>query len=558
MKHKYILFIFLLAIILGQSCPSFSQECVWSSHAGGISSDGAAIIGTDGVGNVYLSGESESPNCYFDTDTLTNFGYDISFIAKYDANGNEVWIKPFIAGSISFEVGYTSISGIVDTIRNEILASGFFYGSLTLPDTILYGSGQTIVLMKMDLDGNIIWARTAGGPGQDFAFGAAYDEQGNIYMSGSCSDSAMFGSIKISPGGFLAKYDGKGKVIWAMNKFRYYNQYPQSPSFPFTEAPPFNIFYSQGELLINGNICNNTVIIDTISIINYPGFISAYISAFDTNGQIKWINCAGGPNGTCMQQFTTDTSGNVLITGYFTGYALFGTDTLSHSIGSDFYLAKYSTTGVLIWVKQLNPIGGANGNAVESDRHGGIYLSGNFIGTAIFGHDTLSSASGSNADMFVAHYSSIGICDGVRQYTTGSISHFSVDNQNNIVLAGNFKNTLAIGPNTFTSYGDDDIFVAKCSAITGIEEIFKPQQTQLLIYANPTTGRCNIKIPEDFRHEKNLVLQIFDNNGRIIQNVPVVMDQEKISVNISAEAKGIYNAILSNGKMNYSGKIVFK
>jgi hypothetical protein len=258
-----------------------------------------------------------------------------------------------------------------------------------------------------------------------------------------------------------------------------------------------------------------------------------------------------------MQQFTTDTSGNIIITGYFITIGFFGTDTLSISPGNnDCFLAKYNNSGDLIWVKQLTPSIGAAGTAVETDGIGGLYLAGTFLGDVIFGPDTLSSWP--LYDMFVAHYSSDGSCIGCRKYSSGHISHFSVDNQNNLVLAGNFKNTLTIGPNTFTSYGDDDIFVSKCSAITGIDEKARPQQSQLLIYANPTTGKCNIKIPDDFRHEKSLVLQIYDNKGTMIQNIPVIMDQEKISFNISAQAKGIYNAILSNGKKSYSGKIVFE
>ena len=36
------------------------------------------------------------------------------------------------------------------------------------------------------------------------------------------------------------------------------------------------------------------------------------------------------------------------------------------------------------------------------------------------------------------------------------------------------------------------------------------------------------------------------------------MEENKISINLEAEAKGIYNVTLSNGKKSYAGKIIFE
>ena len=103
---------------------------------------------------------------------------------------------------------------------------------------------------------------------------------------------------------------------------------------------------------------------------------------------------------------------------------------------------------------------------------------------------------------------------------------------------------------------EDDLFVAKCSAITGIDEKTKSKQPQLFIYANPTAGKCNITLPDDFKNEKNLFLQIFDSQGKVIKKIPIEVSDEKIGVDISEEAKGIYHVILSNGKKTYSGTII--
>ena len=80
----------------------------------------------------------------------------------------------------------------------------------------------------------------------------------------------------------------------------------------------------------------------------------------------------------------------------------------------------------------------------------------------------------------------------------------------------------------------------------------------LIIYANPNTGKCTITIPNEFKTETKLTLQIFDNTGHLLQQIPVEMLQDKVIVNITAEAKGTYTAVLSNGIKSYTGKIIFE
>ena len=47
-------------------------------------------------------------------------------------------------------------------------------------------------------------------------------------------------------------------------------------------------------------------------------------------------------------------------------------------------------------------------------------------------------------------------------------------------------------------------------------------------------------------------------SGKIIQQQQVKIEQEKVKVNLEAEAKGVYNVTLGNKTKLYSGKIVFE
>src|SRR6185295_12462982 len=103
----------------------------------------------------------------------------------------------------------------------------------------------------------------------------------------------------------------------------------------------------------------------------------------------------------------------------------------------------------------------------------------------------------------------------------------AVDNSGNVICGGPFINTVTIDINTFTAYGDYDIYIAKIDEFTGEEEEERMANNQLIIYANPNAGKCNITVPDDFLHEKNLTLSIYDNNVRLIQQKTIEMHDGK-------------------------------
>ena len=103
------------------------------------------------------------------------------------------------------------------------------------------------------------------------------------------------------------------------------------------------------------------------------------------------------------------------------------------------------------------------------------------------------------------------------------------------------------------------MFIAKIDAVTGFDgELKSFENNSLLIYANPNTGKCNIIVPDEFVNEQNLVLGIFSITGQLIRQQKLVMSEDKIFLDLEAEAKGIYTATLSNGKKTYTGKIIFE
>ncbi|MBL0051624.1 MAG: SBBP repeat-containing protein [Bacteroidetes bacterium] len=80
--------------------------------------------------------------------------------------------------------------------------------------------------MKLDVNGNCLWAKKSIGAGLYGASGLDIDDFGNIYICGTTSNSTIFDTDTISAGGFILKYNSSGNLIWAKNKFRSFNNYP--------------------------------------------------------------------------------------------------------------------------------------------------------------------------------------------------------------------------------------------------------------------------------------------------------------------------------------------
>jgi len=100
----------------------FNGNLLWAQRTGGGNSDESKAITTDHVGNIYITGFSQSSTITFGNTTLTKVGEDYAdiFVAKYNPSGKVLWAKSF--GGSNYEEGECII---VDATGN-IYLTGFF------------------------------------------------------------------------------------------------------------------------------------------------------------------------------------------------------------------------------------------------------------------------------------------------------------------------------------------------------------------------------------------------------------------------------------------------
>ena len=189
-----------------------SGNWLWAKQAGGTNSSMSRAIALDSSGNIYLTGNFNGTATFASTDLFSNGGWDI-FVAKLDANGNWVWAQK--AGGTDWDDGY---SIAVDSSSN-IYLTGKIYGTVSFGTIPLTSSGTDIFVAKLDSNGNWLWAKRAGGTGEDCGYGVALDGAANIYLTGCFKNTATFGTIPLTSSGdfdiFVAKLDSGGTWLQA-------------------------------------------------------------------------------------------------------------------------------------------------------------------------------------------------------------------------------------------------------------------------------------------------------------------------------------------------------
>lgn len=179
-------------------------------------------IAVDQSNNVYVTGSiSGTVFLGSDTLRTSPLGYGRTFIAKYDSNGNEIWARQSKTTHAGIDGGVgiaTDPTGNVVVFGNyrEVLIS---FGNITLTNSVISNTEEMFVV-KYDSNGNVLWAKSEGGSGADEGYGVSSDASGNTYITGwFARPTITFGSTTFTGSGqqnvFFVKLDANGNAVWA-------------------------------------------------------------------------------------------------------------------------------------------------------------------------------------------------------------------------------------------------------------------------------------------------------------------------------------------------------
>ncbi len=166
--------------------------------------------------------------------------------------------------------------------------------------------------------------------------------------------------------------------------------------------------------------------------------IQVWVAKFSTAGVLEW-NVTWGGNGTDKAyDVAVDNNGNVFVSG--------STDSWTGVNGTQVWVAKFSTAGVLQWNVTWGGIGGDRANCIAVDNNGNVFVAGSSI---IWGD--------ANAiQVWVAEFSAAGALEWNVTWggtATDEAYDITVDNHGSVFVAGR--------TNSWTGTNGYDIWVGK-------------------------------------------------------------------------------------------------
>jgi len=243
-------------------------------------------------------------------------------VAKYSPNGAQQWSKNFTAGNGNYG------NAIAISKRDDsIVLTGSFYSWIDFGGgrlTAASATYQDIFVAKLTSAGAYVWAKPYGGTNGERGTAVAVDNNGDVLIGGMFYQTTDLGGGALTGGAidqdmFLAKYSG-------------------------------------------------------------------------VNGAYVWSKGLTGNDGGWVNAVACDSQNNVVVTGYYYGTFNFGGQSLSSNLNSyDMFAAKYTSAGDLAWVNGSGGSGTDGANALAMDGTGHTVLTGYFSGSAVFGGTTLNS-----------------------------------------------------------------------------------------------------------------------------------------------------------------------
>jgi Beta-propeller repeat len=191
-------------------------------------------------------------------------------------------------------------------------------------------------------------------------------------------------------------------------------------------------------------------------------------------GEAVWSYDFQGPNAQHIGGIATDASGNIYLAGTLSGSITFGTHTLvsSGATATDAFVAKLDSSGNFLWGSSYGDAADAQGaTAVAVDSSGNVVLAGWFYGSITFGTKKLT-ASTTNLEIYVAKLNPMGqplwaVAYGDSSTNQQVANGVGVDGTGNVFVTGYFTGSIAFGTTNMTASGTQDLFVAELDATTG-------------------------------------------------------------------------------------------
>lgn len=394
-------------------------EIVWAKRWGGPELDIPRALTLDDSGNIYVAAYFEgtsnfNPNSGTPVNLTSNGGRD-ACVSKLNPDGELVWAKRWGGASDDYGRGVT-----VDSSGN-VYVGGYFENSANFnpdpgtPDNRISIGGRDPYLIKLDSDGNVVWAKTWGSADHDYGIYVAGDSSGNVCIIGHFTGTVNFNPNPGDPVNcttvglldfYVSKFNTNGELQWARTW--------GSDTYDYAAGVSMD---ASGNVFVSGDFqhtCNFNPWGTPLNLT--AGGMDPCVSKFDSDGNFQWAKAWGGSGHDRSYACAAGDSGSVTISGHFNGTVNFNPnpgDPIEKSSNgmTDAYIIKLDSTGDLLWARAFGASKNDFGYATHIGGSGNVYVAGDYQETVDFSPDPGSPDNHTAVggyDHFVVKYLSDG------------------------------------------------------------------------------------------------------------------------------------------------------
>jgi len=424
--------------------------------AGPNDGDRAFAVAVDATGNVYVTGYSAE---YVIEDSIEVIYVDAATV-KYSPEGELLW-----------ERRYRGTGGNVQPSAIVLDPAGFLY----VTGGSWINGGFDVLLLKYDLDGNLLWSRTRGQPGGqwDNAFAMALDPNGDVVLGGY-TQPGILTDVDV----YVLKYGADGSFRWEWTLFG------------VADVEEVIDLTVDGE----GN---------TYALAQYapPGKHTSLLTVkLNSSGALLWSDVHSGQStGDYAAGVELAPDGNVFVAGA----------AWENGSQNAMTLLKYTPDGQRLWVRSER--GGyysAECNDLAVDADGAAYMTGFAFNESDDFQYLTAKYDGSGNPVWTAAWAAIeGRTDTAYQVRVGT-------DQRVYVVGDAWRG--------FDDYFDITSVVYRQSDATGILTLDQPEAiggdvVRLAAWPNPTRGESVLEVY--LPRPDEVSLSIYDAAGRLVRNL---------------------------------------
>lgn len=244
--------------------------------------------------------------------------------------------------------------------RESVPAS---FGSTILPCK----SGKDMFVMSVDTAGDVQWATDNQRVNRANLARRTVDYWGNVYEAGRAGGRAT-----------IKKFTGEGTHEWTRE---WHGKGDESSN--SVAVDPSGNAYVLGHFSERINMGGYEL--------SGGGSCSTFINKMTSIGDVVWSVRVQGSEKVVGYSIVVDAMGSSYVTGVFEGILMYGTEQLKSVGGQDVFVMKLDTYGNVLWAMAVGGAGQDSGNSIVVDSSGDMYVTGSFSGLALFGDIPLQS-----------------------------------------------------------------------------------------------------------------------------------------------------------------------